>query len=434
MLAYLSKTNIEIIEQEINRFITNIEKDINVNKKSIFEYSDILLILSELLNQKNINIENDTIVNMIRYILSKIKSEMNNNSINIYSGISMFSNWGTLAFAINNINKKTDELNKLSRQMNCLLTDCLYNHVQYLKNIETCFESYDIISGPSGPLYYLIKETNIIDIEEYKEKLTDILQFLISFTNTYCYKNNNIINFHIKREKQFLESEKEIMKNGHINFGLAHGMIGVLVVLSEAKKRNFHIENIDIAINRILNLYEVFKLEKEDIVNFPTQLPLEDYISLNKDNINDMNASWCYGNISIVRCLMKVYKNNNDYKHYQYYKEHLIKILDQPLENYNLVSPIVCHGYSSPIIIQISAFIETKDKAFIKTLNRNISELLKKHKNMLDVNRPMSNEEDYYKIKYYDDRSLLNGEGGVILTILSSISKDVNFNKILMID
>lgn len=47
------------------------------------------------------------------------------------------------------------------------------------------------------------------------------------------YRGKNIINFHIEGKNQFQKIEKITQPDGHVNFGLAHGIISSIIVLSE---------------------------------------------------------------------------------------------------------------------------------------------------------------------------------------------------------
>ncbi len=153
-------------------------------------------------------------------------------------------------------------------------------------------------------------------------------------------------------------------------------------------------------------------------------MPFQNYIN-NKASNYTFNAGWCYGNIGIVRGLMKVANFMSFKDKYQYYKEELLKIINQPIEKYNLEVPTLCHGYASVIAIQVSAYKETEDKRFLDTLKRNVLKLIEEHKktSILEEN-----------LGYNNDFSLLDGLGGVTLTLIDTLSFNLTFAKILMID
>lgn len=47
-----------------------------------------------------------------------------------------------------------------------------------------------------------------------------------------------------------------------------------------------------------------------------------------------------------------------------FYKEELIKILNQPIKNFNLHLPILCHGYASTLSIRVMAYPGKRDNDF----------------------------------------------------------------------
>ena len=65
---------------------------------------------------------------------------------------------------------------------------------------------------------------------------------------------------------------------------------------------------------------------------------------------------------------------------YAYYLDKLVDILAQPAKEYNLSSPIVCHGYGSVISIQKYAFLESQDERCLVNLERNVEITLKEHR------------------------------------------------------
>lgn len=86
---------------------------------------------------------------------------------------------------------------------------------------------------------------------------------------------------------------------------------------------------------------------------------------------------------------MKTAKYLKMKERYQYYERELLKIIEQPIERYNLSSPILCHGYSSVIMIQI-----------------------------------------YTQMGF----ELLEGKGGEVLALLGSLSVELNYGRALMAD
>ena len=70
----------------------------------------------------------------------------------------MFSGLGKEAFAVNIFARRTGLLQTFSRKLNTLLLDFAYQYINMIES-STLFNStqfYDVISGVSGVLYYLL--------------------------------------------------------------------------------------------------------------------------------------------------------------------------------------------------------------------------------------------------------------------------------------
>lgn len=82
---------------------------------------------------------------------------------------------------------------------------------------------------------------------------------------------------------------------------------------------------------------------------------------------------------------------------YEYYKEALLKILSAPIEQQGLDEPIICHGYASVLMLQMSAYFQTNDIHFLETLDKNVYVTLKCHENYWE------------KMEYRTEYSMLEG-------------------------
>ncbi|MCC0648804.1 lanthionine synthetase LanC family protein [Clostridioides sp. ZZV15-6598] len=420
------KQIISEIKKSMNLLIYKYEKGL-LRKE---EYDQILFFCSEILNQNLVEEYNVDIEKNLLYVLEAFKN-------NIYSGndadfkfMGMFRGIGNITISLNNINKKYNNLKQFSDFFNDIFIKYSETYLGIIKDKPLAPAHYDSIYGVSGILYYLL------DYENMRNDIivNDFTRYLIDLSKNKLYKGFKTINFHIEKEQQSLEKEKITQPDGHINFGIAHGMIGPLITLAKVKYLKYDIKGLDEAIEILFKLYEKFAILDDGVLKYPTQLPFQNYIE-NKELNYSFNTGWCYGNISIVRGLMKVSKYMSFKDKYQYYKEELLKIINQPIEQYNLELPILCHGYASVVEIQISAYKETHDKRFLNTLERNILRLIDEHKKISTLTK--DNDvfvEDLYNSNYNYDFSLLQGIGGVTLTLIDSMTFNLTFDKLLMMD
>lgn len=408
----------QLIGREIDRLVENCFRCLNENSSNIKNQIDSLLVYSELIWVDYKYAER--FYHPINKILCGLRESK--NLIDDYRGGGMIGGLGEVAFSVDAIQKQTGELKKLSHSLNQLLISVWDARLDYLIKMPLSFGVYDVISGLAGVLYFYLDLQNRVKEGCVREKIEKQLIYLISLAEEYQYNKGEIVKFHIKNEQQYLESERRDMPNGHLNFGMAHGMIGPYIVLAKAKFLGYKIPGLELALNNLEYLYDNFSIVENGILKYPRRLSYENYV---KNTVGDLtlNCGWCYGNISIVRGLMKVNKYINNKGKYEYYKDNLLKIISQNYERYNLNSPIVCHGYSSVILIQIAAYKETGDKKFISNLEGNVYKLFELHKEKIYTNKA-----------YYSDYALLEGVGGVLVTFLEILTLKGNISKLLLMD
>lgn len=111
-------------------------------------------------------------------------------------------------------------------------------------------------------------------------------------------------------------------------------------------------------------------------------------------------------------------------------KYEVIKILNQPIKNYNLNLPTLCHGYASTLSIRVMAYREKRDKRFLKNIEHELNiilDLCMSHKKEDCIGKTISEV-------FEDDLSFLQGAGGVVLTLMGLFNENIKYTKLLMID
>ena len=102
-------------------------------------------------------------------------------------------------------------------------------------------------------IYYLLDCPEILENSEEKQKVRELIRFLIYLSEDYVYRGKKVLRYHIRRKQQWLKWERSHMKKGHINFGTAHGIIVPLVTLSKARKLKILEANQDYGIMQLKN-------------------------------------------------------------------------------------------------------------------------------------------------------------------------------------
>ena len=427
-MKYISEKNRIKTEKFIFDFIYKIE-----NRESVKRYtkSEIVFYISETLGT---DLETERLISLCNSLIEELVSDIQEGKLHL-SG--MFSDFGILTFAVNNIYIKTGELRKLNTSLNTILLDYASGLANTTKNKKITMRDYDCISGVSGMLYYLL-DTDVSVLDE--DKIQNLIEYLIWLTKNHRYKDYEVINFHIENEMQFRGDEREMYKDGIINFGLSHGMTGVLATLLKVYEKDLYDDKNELveAMETIFNIYEKFETNINGIYHYPTQLDFNKYINgISGKNIN--NAGWCYGNISNVLILYRGSKILSWEDKIEKYERGLKEIINQSAEMYNLEHSVLCHGYASVITEQISIYEETKDLDFLHSLDNNIDlmmdayERYNEYYDKIEDTRISENGISVEIQGHKDDISFLSGIGGIFLTLLNGSLLGINYGKLLMV-
>ncbi len=426
-MLVISEENKNFIVKFVDDFIKRIQTLEGVEK---YTNSEIIFYISEIIGTKY---ENDDIIEYCNKLIEKTIKEIENNTLKV-GGI--FSEFGIFTFAINTINYKKGHMKKLSIKLNNLLLDYGNYIIRDFKTKKNSAGFYDCINGVSGVLYYLL-QTNINELDSLK--LNNLIEYLIYLTEEHMYKESRVTNFHIEREMLFRKEEKNFFKDGCINFGLAHGMSGVLATLLKIYDLKLYNKKIVLkAIIKIVSMYEDFEYIDDNIPFYPRQLDINNYIN-NTNNKDFNNVSWCYGNLSNALILYKYYESKELKDKKEKYKKYLKNIINQKSKDYFLEYPVICHGYASILMMQISLYKKTQDNYFVLNIDRNISLLIKSYSK---VNRERVNKFSKLNEDMYDeltqgrreDLSLMMGIGGIFLVFLEIIGIDGLYKNIFMMD
>ncbi|QXM06243.1 lanthionine synthetase C family protein [Crassaminicella indica] len=423
---HISENTRDRVNEFLNCFFQYIEEQYDLEIINPIYNSDFLMIISEIYPL----IDNKDKWEQMGYDLCKgLKQEIETYGIS-EKNLGMIGGFGYKCFCVSLFNKKTGNLSKFSNTLNKFFLEQAVEFVERLRRKNDVFmNDYDVIAGVSGFVYFLLDfEWNL----EENLQLEKLIKYLIELTNYHEHMDNSIINFHIIKENLSREDEQLEFPNGNINFGLSHGMLGPLVALTKAHNKEIRVEGIENAISTLFDIYDQFKVYRNDIAAWPTQLSFENFIKGQySDNLRLPMASWCYGNTGIARGLQKAAQYMGYTQKEETYKKDLINIINQPVNRYNLFETILCHGYSSVLCIRMMAYRDTKDERFVKTIEKDINAILDIFNKNSDTSYDMN---QIIKNHFENDLSLLQGAMGVVLSLLGVIHESMEYGRVLMVD
>ncbi|MEG0857182.1 MAG: lanthionine synthetase C family protein [Terrisporobacter sp.] len=427
----LDKVTLDKINLIINEYIRKFTLEDIVEKTN--EVLGTITVISELYDYLD---EKDECDKYIYILMDKLRKQMT-SGIYIHE-ISLYGGLAEVGLAVYILNKQTGNYGKFLDTINELIIDILpgtLNYLNYNINNLRMFD-YDVVTGISGIIGYLLNFSNRPKILEL---IKESLDYLIKLTKNINVSEYEVPGWYISRDNQFRDDEKETFKNGNFNYGLSHGVAGILTALSLAFKQDIVINGQREAIEKIIKEYKDIKLlDNKRIPFWPGQYSFEDYIEHNPDSSTlGRKMSWCYGSIGILRALKLSAMALNDQILKKWVSEKVNIISKININEYNLGSPTLCHGYSGLMLLLL---IEYKENPNIELQSR-IKELLYKVLNSYDENSIYGfiNIENYeisekIVIEKTEDNSFLTGTSGVILAIISAIKYYTYFDRQLMIN
>ena len=374
----------------------NYDKQLVNTKKYLVNSNKLNLIEYFLLSSKYI--DNSELFNSMRLFKNLVES-------GYFEDITSTSNLEYLLYITIYVNELTriGIFEKFSNSMNLYL----------LKLSEKFVLSYNVKNEEFLFFLFPIIGKVISYLSEFDLNLDVLINFVIENIEPRSINGKDIIGFYIRDTNEDFNKQ---FPNGIFPLGMAHGSLGVLFALSKLYKNNKL--NSDIYVNYLYNLYEIFSKKEDNFSIFPNFVTYEEYKNKDfKTNIKQYRAAWCSGNLITSFILFKVCQNMNWNKKAEVYYRYVIEILCQDIKAYNLEIPIICHGYSFPLMI-INIILREKDLNIYDGCKCEILKCREKELNdMLFYTLSSSNITYVIKNKFKNNYSILYGITGMILAL-----------------
>lgn len=374
----------------------------------------LVLLSSELTNLTN---ERKYSVRTDRYINFMIKQM---RSYGVLSD-SLFSGVSGIGISLLHLVKKHPEYHYLLISFNKYIKYYTLNRIENLEIKNISPTDYDIIEGVSGVLVYLLSQEQV--------KNDYIINRIINFLSELSLKNSTLTGFYVVSKNQMSKTEAKLYPLGCLNFGLAHGLAGVGVILSYSKLKGYSNEKSIVAIKKIIMLYEKYELK-----NYMWKEGLSD-IELNKTEKSNLQYefirdAWCYGSPGISLLYLYSSLALEDKK----LKSKACNILKASIRRSNgLEQSILCHGFSG--VIEICLFFKKIYKTndfddYIKSLKEKLISDFKE-----DLTYGFNTTAEFENIKTRDNLGYLDGIIGILLTIieLNNLKVTTNWKKPLLL-
>lgn len=419
-----------ILENMLNKYFIQISKDIE-GEIGFKEATTTVLVIADAYKLLPNKEEADELIFKNMNVIKKCILENT-----IYSNPAIYDGLADAALSVYAVYKSTGNYKKFLDKVNELLLEWTKGFLKYIDMKENLrMEYYDLILGVSGVAkYFLLVNEN----GKYDEILKELIKPLMCISGYNVKEEHSIPKWHIKSENLIMQRDRDAYPTGYLNFGLAHGIAGPLVILSESYKKGIIVDGLLEAINNIINEYKklVYKIDGK---TYWTGLLCPEYY-LGDGVINDKRPSregWCYGAIGIAKALFIAGNciGDKDVSEWAY------KILKEKaqfrIDEYMLESHTLCHGYAGVLSIltstnniypsiEFKAGIHRIEEILIKSFDKTSKYGFKNIDGRL-INGQIEIIEE-------DKNTLIDGAAGVLLALLSSNGyvKNMFMNKLLI--
>lgn len=193
-------------------------------------YPALCILFSEL----ELNFPNCEFDTAAHKYLEIVNYELGKNST---GDISLFDGLCGVGFAANCMSNNGERYQKFIENLNEYIVSIADKNISEYKSVPFNEFSYDIMYGLAGTANYLI---NFKSETKVKNTLLSILQYLTSICKT---DESGIPKFVIRSDHSQLFHLANDPKVRYVNFGVSHGIPGILLVLSKSYESGIYFED-----------------------------------------------------------------------------------------------------------------------------------------------------------------------------------------------
>jgi len=291
---------------------------------------------------------------------------------------SLFSGLAGICYAVLKASKQKTRYQNLLNNLNPLLSNSIKKNflvpleLDIKKEQPSSVNYYDTIQGIVGIGAYCLQDAQNPLLYE---SLTSIIETLIKRCKPIQIGNHQVPGWYVPVKYQFMEQDKELYPQGNFNLGLAHGIPGVLALLSLAYQKGIQLPFQRQTIRTIVKWIKNHSQVKNGLTIWPDRISFETEIEQKAETNYLYRDAWCYGNPGIIRSLYLAGKALHNTALKKYALSIFKTTFDRPKEEWWLPGPTFCHGISGLLAITNRMAIDTKDP-FLDTKVSFLRELL----------------------------------------------------------
>lgn len=194
--------------------------------------------------------------------------------------------------------------------------------------------NFDLVNGPLGVMIFLRQRLgNKSEMSQWSE---NCLNQILKAVENNCVEKTETGTFLVNK----YYNAKDYRESSHINFGLAHGLTGLLIglhQLTDLSKKS--INN-----NSVVKLIDtMYNLSNYNCVKEPYSF-VSDYVIENAKPMFQKRLGWCHSDLNNLHALILHNYNNSFNEKIEKAINNLIKRRDYEFNG--ITDPFICHGYA----------------------------------------------------------------------------------------
>ncbi|MER7540113.1 lanthionine synthetase C family protein [Streptomyces sp. NPDC097704] len=318
----------------------------------------------------------------------------------LYSGLS------GLAFAATSLSRHGTRYRRLLDVLDAELAPHVLAAAEKLRGTRSGLqvESFDLVSGASGIAARLL-------VRDQHRHLPELLDALVQLALPVGAEPG------WGTPPELLhESQRQAYPTGNLNCGLAHGIPGLLAVLSLALRAGLEEPGQADAVRAVADWLVEHRSDDAWGVNWPCVIPLPDPRGALPRGPLPARSAWCYGSPGVARALWLAGEALDDEGLRDLAVEAVAAVLRRPLDARSINSPTFCHGVAGLLQVVLRFAHDTRLPFLTGAAEQLVSQLLAAYA----PDRPVG----YASLEPGDnpvDRvGLLDGAAGVALVLLAA--------------
>lgn len=409
------------IEKIIDDYLQKIDK--RIISDGVEDNSEKIAILGIIAESYELFNDEEKWLEHYYSILTDLKKQIELRQLGQLSIIEGISN---IALYVSLLVEKSQHFAKLADSLNHLICDGVeYFTDLYLSGKKVVTGNFDAVYGLSGVGNYLLSYSEQPRTAEVLRKIADYMVFI-----TCCKAEISLPGWYISYDDEPMKEYYGKYKDGYINFSLSHGIGGPLAFLVYAYDKGIRVEGHKAAVYRIVQEYEKVTFRSKDLW-FTQIIGREEFL---KDTITNENIreSWCYGNASMLFVLYRAGEVFGEENWKRTALDKLLILAEKDLRQYQLHSPIICHGYAGTLTIFRRIYDVTGKKEFFKPMLHLLKAVLKSY----DENSIFGFKDerwDEHGIVIEEKNEFLTGAAGIIFELSAWIKEESCFERVLLL-